>query len=335
MQLSEKQRQILRLIQLRADLPIDRIAARVRLHRHSVARFIQRLVNAGVLRKSVAINLAPIGLTRYNLLFARSPRCPTNREQLVRDLSADPNIIYVGEIAGDFEYEVTFASRSAAELPLLMDRVSAKFKNGFFEKSLVTVLEKHLFGTKALVTDIPVPPLSLRTLCNHCEIDKTDHRLLHILANHNGPSQREIARLLGLPSSTVAYRINNLKERGIILGHYYILNGIPLKLLRFKILVYCRGAHSASQAKLYEFAKKHKNIDTLMVCVGAYDYELTVQVTDYLEVVTLGEQLRSHFKDELIRTKTFSCFENHKFSDYPFRDYATLTPSVADSSRAA
>jgi DNA-binding Lrp family transcriptional regulator len=325
MKLNRNQRKILRLVQLQAEFTIEEIAHRVKMQRQSVARNLNSLVSDGVLRKAVFVNLAPLGFTRYNLLFTTSARIPTDRKRLVRELAKDQNVIFVGEISGDWEFEVTFAARSAAELPLLMDRVADRIEDGFFEKSLAVVLEKHLFGTKILDPSVSVPPLSLKSLCEKVEIDEIDHKLLYLLANQGAISQREIARQLRIPASTVNYRINHLKEQGLILGQYYILFGNPLGLVRFKILIYTRGKSGPLREALYDFSKDHKNIDILMVCVGAYDYELSIQTNEYSEVVTLGEELRAKFRDEIVRIKILTIFDNHKFSDYPFKTYQALT----------
>ena len=70
MRLTDSERKILRYAQLRAGLSMVELAKLSGFPEHTVRRCLHKLYEQGIIRPTALIDLFPLGVSRYNLLFS-------------------------------------------------------------------------------------------------------------------------------------------------------------------------------------------------------------------------------------------------------------------------
>ncbi len=117
-----------------------------------------------------------------------------------------------------------------------------------------------------------------------------------------GKTAKEISGELGIPLSTVYYRIRKLKERGILKEKYEIdWKKLGYDVTAF-VLIETRGLSISDQRKLIEKIKKMKGVVDAKIISGKYDIILQVISKDIGEFTRKLDKIKK-FK-EVIRTET-------------------------------
>ena len=320
--LSEKQRKILRCIQLDADLPISRVAAITGCRSQTVQRCIRGFEACGAIRRTAAINLSTLGFASYNLLFSVSADSGSMRKSLIEELINHQNVGYVAEVGGGYQYEVSFAVRSITQLSAFLDFISVQSGNGLINRKLVVTTGRALFGTKSLGNlNNSRKSLVVNIDNDIVEFDERDHALLYVLANGSQRSRTAIARQVGMPLSTLNYRISALEQNQVIGGYYYEFRNEEFGSMKFKLLVFARQLKPDVRAAFFDFCSNHPNIDAMISCVGGHDYELVVQANSYKQLADLVNETQTRFGVNLSGLDVLPVIAVHKFTEYPFRCY--------------
>ena len=150
------------------------------------------------------------------------------------------------------------------------------------------------------------------------EIDHVDHLLLSALTADDSVSGHQLARLPGLPQSTVDYRLKKLKSAGIIVGSYYALRGERLGITSYLCLVSTKGISAAFRQKAFAFCAQHPEIVLMIESVGSWDFEFSIDAFSAEDAMRTSEQLLDHFGRDIHWLKMIPLFSYPKVHKYPF-----------------
>lgn len=150
------------------------------------------------------------------------------------------------------------------------------------------------------------------------KVDGTDHQILSLLANTSYESMRRVAQLVGIPSTTLAYRINRLERAGVISGYYYLCDVKPVSHMPTILLMRTRLLDEERRVVLRQFCKKHPQIAYLDIMIGQWGARALMRAESHQQVLDVVYELTSKFSPyiESIRVMPQLCF--HRFSTYPF-----------------
>ena len=116
---------------------------------------------------------------------------------------------------------------------------------------------------------------------DHVKLDDIDKRILELLQEDAGYTNKEIAAQLDLTITPVYERIKKLKRKGIIKKTVTIIDA---KKAGKNILAFCNvSLKEHTQAYINEFQNKIVQLEEVQACyhiAGQYDYLLTVYATD-------------------------------------------------------
>ena len=108
---------ILRLLQEDASMPVTEIAAQVNLSQTPTWRRIQKLEQAGVIERQVAL-LDPVAIGRDITVFVdveTADHSPAWLERFAATVSAMPQVMEVYRMAGEIDYSLRIAVGSMAD----------------------------------------------------------------------------------------------------------------------------------------------------------------------------------------------------------------------------
>ncbi|ASJ17006.1 transcriptional regulator [Thermococcus chitonophagus] len=106
-------------------------------------------------------------------------------------------------------------------------------------------------------------------------LDELDRRILHLLQEDGRMSYSEVARILGIPESTVRARVKRLVEKGIIRKFAALIN--PFKAGYSIVAVIAVDVEPSKVREVAEKLAKFDEVDVLGIATGAHD--IFMQVT--------------------------------------------------------
>ena len=113
------------------------------------------------------------------------------------------------------------------------------------------------------------------------QLDRTDHRILHMLQQNAKLTIKEISGELGMTTTPVYERIKRMEEDGYIRGYIALLDRNKLGL---KMVVFCSvRLQQQSQDSFQKFEEEIKELNEVIKCyhiAGDFDYLLHVIIAD-------------------------------------------------------
>lgn len=319
MKLTSAQAKIIVAAQLNADMPLGKLRSRVGAQEHTIRYTLDRARSKGVIERRYFINLFKLGYLQHEVFFALSSDQPGVREALLTQLQASDNVSWIGRLGGDYQYGINVCSRDVTQIVTFFDTLSAKYGRTIIEKNLSLRVGLTYFGNRYLAPNVqPACPLRYQSGTEVVTIDKTDHSLLAELTSHGDSSGHELARKLGIPQSTVDYRLKRLKSSGVIVGSYYAFRGERIGILSFLCLIATRGIGSTFREKALAFCADHPEIVVCIESIGSWDFEFVIDARSAEDAMRTSEQILDHFGRDTNWIKVIPLFGYPKVHEYPF-----------------
>ena len=118
--------------------------------------------------------------------------------------------------------------RDAHDAKSVLDELANSHGNVISDKALLARLSLALFSPKYLGRGQDLKSsICWRPGGGSVILDDADHKVLWGLMNHSYSSLRDLARQLDVPASTLAWKVKDLKQKGVIVSFIYIINTIP------------------------------------------------------------------------------------------------------------
>jgi DNA-binding Lrp family transcriptional regulator len=177
----------------------------------------------------------------------------------------------------------------------------------------VTVYPRRYLSPKRF----SVKPLQSKFTKDQVELDDLDYKILLQAAQPGEVSNRQLAQKLAIPASTVDLRIRKLTERGVITGQFLAIDCTKYGYQPFKLLVYGKGINPDLSAELQKFCDRHPNVVYLIECLGNWDYEIGVEVSQTEEVTRIMQEIFEEFGAQVNTIKLLTKFRDIKFRWFP------------------
>jgi DNA-binding Lrp family transcriptional regulator len=317
MRLLDREKDFLTVAGLAADRSMVDLAKTLHTPIHQLHYVVNKLREARIIRKVWVIDTFRLGLTRYNVFFSLSAVQRKKREALVKMLTQSSRTVFLAEIGGDFDFELSLVARSPAEVRQFFEFLGEKFGELFYSKlisirhAMAHFPRKYLSKRKSLCSQISIG----NTVETH-EVDEFDTAILQVMADQPDFSKREIAHHLGRPETSVDLRIKKLFEAKIIKGAIWSTNAKHYEAQTFKLLIHTRGLSPQRGDALKTFACNHPHITAYIEGFGHWDIECVAEVQDYSQLSALKEDIFASFGDSINDVKLINRFTVHKYRSF-------------------
>jgi DNA-binding Lrp family transcriptional regulator len=238
------------------------------------------------------------------------------------------------DLGGEYDFFVSLVARSVAEVAQFNQSLSASFGYPFSKKEVALTVRHAVFGEKVLAKDPSHYTEAFYEVGGESfAVDVIDQKLLAALDAGGKSSPRELSRTLGLPYSTIGYRLGRLESTGVILGSLHEVRGSLIGLTNYILLVGMKALSEERHRQFYTFAKLHPNIPHLSYEFGNWDYMLGVAVERPEQLNDVVEQIRREFAEFVGVIKSFTMFRARKVRDFPF-DYTNIINRLKTPAKA-
>ena len=320
MRLSDRDKRILFFAQFHQDETLESLRKPSGAQIHSIRYCLGQMREKGLIEQRRFIDFCKLGYTPYALYFSLSGQSGAEVRDILSTLCNSSSVSWVGELGGDYQFGLCFNAKSSLDVLAFIDGITQAHGQIFSAKALATRLELKFFGNKYLLpAEKQRWELGYQISKDPQEVDELDSQILQVFGNESSCSHRGIAQTLGIPASTVDFRVKRLKERGILGGSYLQVNAQMLGMQSFLLLVAVKGNTKEIREAFFEFCKMHPNIVVLIHALGPWDFELAVDVNSARDIVAITQQVREQLGTSVDFVKTLPLFRYAKVSEYPFK----------------
>jgi DNA-binding Lrp family transcriptional regulator len=310
MKLSERQERVLNTVRGRAAMSIPSLALRLGL-KDSVLRYeINQLRGMGVLAgRKALINVRALGFSDYLIYIGISYSSNEAKQAFYLTIDEHPAVRWFSEIGGRFQLCLSVQVRGSHEVLGVMERLQNVSGVAITGKA---ISERVSFSyvpwdrcdlAEILTAKFSRPPESRSLL--------KDRTLVGVLALHKGvnvPSNRDIARILGLSPGTVDRQIQRLQQLNIIYGYSWLVNYGASNLTKYKLLVTSKDYSASFRDDLLHFCASTAGTTHLAECVGSWDYEISIEVNSLKGISDYTAQVYQKFGSRISNIESVPVF---------------------------
>lgn len=325
MKLLDIETEILAAVTLQADATVAEIARELGVRPHRCRHALDRMLERGIVSRRVVVNPARLGYRVFGLWFSLSPRIAKDGSKLISFLESSPHVSYLGEFSGDHEWRIDILARSLTEADETIGQISRMREEVFSERRLAETISVFDFPLKtasrrrraitprqtSIFVDLEQPEVSLK---------ETDLMILRELTIDGNQSQANLARKLKMPVSTLGFRINQLREKQVIVG-YHLLPGVETLQgyeLSFRVhRIRLRQVGTRARAQLCEFCTKDPDVHGLTHCVGDIDAEICSAGASLSDERAFDGRLKGSLGDLISSISVLRVVSHRKVNGYP------------------
>lgn len=139
------------------------------------------------------------------------------------------------------------------------------------------------------------------------KIDLKDKKILYELDLNSRQSLSQIGKKVGLPKNVVAYRINKLRQSGIIKNFYTVVDAYKLGYISFRIYLTYQYMTPEQEKEIIEYFVKDKLNWWTISAEGRFDLAVIVWVKNVNDFYRFWENTLRKFRD-FIQDVNFSVY---------------------------
>lgn len=317
LRLSQREKDILAYLELDTGTPIADIARKLRCRTHTVQYLLNKMRQRQIFKPVTYVDIHKLGL-RYCGVFLSLRGSSVQLRRFIAKASRHTKLGWFAEVTGAFQFGLALATTTPKEADSEIQ--------GLISDSGLHVAKKATSFRLELV-DLPRGYLSAKLDkrsyismsdgVDTVSISDLDRRILQAFDQHPWESHRGVARILGVPQSSLELRINRMKQLGVIKGSTVELDLGSMGRECRKLLIYTRDRSERFSRELLEWATLHPLVSHFICCFGEWDYEMNAEVLDSAELNNLCQELYHKFPDNIVSVEPLSIVRVHRFTRTP------------------
>lgn len=279
--LIDQQASVLVAARLDADLSYPELAKRSGLSLAAAKHALTKLAESGAIKKAMLINSFRLGLTSYDLYCALGVSGTEEREKFLFLAQQSELVSYLLETAGPYQFIMVLNAQSPKEVDQFLQEIGRHFGAALVSSDLLIALRVAIFPPKFLSNKKSSKAvLAVESEGELEELDPVDQRILRAVSQNPMESLRTLGERLKLPHSTVGHRLSRLRERGVIVGSFWVMSALSLGLTEFRVLVSLRGLRAEIREGVFTFCRDHPQVTYLIEYLGEWQFAVGVLVPD-------------------------------------------------------
>lgn len=312
--LTDKDRDVLSLIQSMASLSVAEIGKSLSMRSHVVRRSIEQLRNAQAIVPYVPINTASLGLSEYHVFLSGIGYYSPSMKGVVKKVLEHDFVPFASEHAGQLQFSIW--AKNPNDLGNLLDGILEDVPVGV-SKTVILRRFYHSFSAGSLNPRV-TPEYALGLFGDVVSIDEVDHKILRTICASNSVSGADVGRTIGVPASTIEYRLRRMQREGLILEQRYCVNQEKFGLQRFYVRLKVRSPMDVRE-RLMQLACKMPEIASVAEVIGAWDFELCIVMPSAFQTNEVLARIAGAIGKEYVEMDAYPHVNYLKIVNYPFK----------------
>ncbi len=317
MKIDIKDKKILSLLGHDSRVPITNLSKKVALSRDAISYRMKQYEKNGLIQGyKTIVDLSKFGYANHHLFIKLNSPSKENEGKIIESLKKNPFVRAVINFGGNFDLEVALVAKDALQLEEIISNITNSCKNSIMDYEILTITKNYASKTFPNSFDKMGIVLDKKNI-NSKKLDKKDVEILKIIGENARESLSEIAGKLKISADSVAYRLKNMKQSGVIMKFVPALNYASLGYSLYSLLLNISSLDSNKEKILRNFLSNDNNILWAVKTIGRYNLISYVLVKNVQELQETSTQLKSLFPGQINHYEMLVAYEEHKYVYFP------------------
>ncbi|MBU1135234.1 MAG: Lrp/AsnC family transcriptional regulator [Nanoarchaeota archaeon] len=314
-----KDRKILYELDGNSRQSFHKIAKKVGLSKDSVIYRVKRLQREGIIKQfHTLINVGKLGTISFRLYLKLQNTTPEKEQEIIEFLKEQRVVNWLVSIDGEYNLGIWALTKSIKKMNDLWKELLEKYMD-YIDKRWLTIFTKVSYFPRAylLEKEKNLDEYTFVTEQDEIKLDKTDLKILKLIAPNSRISVLEIAKQLNITPKTASSRIKQLEKKKVIVGYRTMFDLEKLGYQYFKVHFNLHNLTTEKEKQLRAFIKHHPNIIYDNEVLGGDDIEIEVQVKTLIDLRNLLSEIKEQFAGIIKDYKYIMFYKEHKYLFFP------------------
>lgn len=299
--------------------PLSKIAKATKLSRDQVEYRINKYLEQGLIRKFVPIfDGGKLGYSILAVLFLKFEK-PKMAEEFSKNLNKSKNCVSYGKVFGKYDLFLNCVFKDEKELNEFISKLFENENHFITDYVLIKPQFAELYPLKFFKHPNKEDYLISLEPGKEAKLDKTDLKILKLLAEDGRMRLIDIATKAGISSERALYRLKRLKSEKVLLGNRIQFDMSVLGYFFTLIFINFRNFSEKNKEKIKSFVKTSKHTNSLIFNLHKPNCMIQLFHKEEAEIREHIEKIKELFKDDSIEISALQIGEDEEeFRPLPF-----------------
>jgi DNA-binding Lrp family transcriptional regulator len=316
--LRETEVAVLDVVQMRENATAPEIAREVGITSSKARRIVDSLLQRGILHRHIHIDVYRLGYYEVDLLVKFKNNSAEFAEKFIQFCVNNDKVSFLSEAGGTKDLRIGLVVRSPQEVHEFVEAACERFNHPFAEKLILPIMQLFIFGAPKGRGDWESRTIRFGFTNDIYTPSPLDLEILKRLSREPNLSAHALAQKIGVPSSTLSYRIQRLEDRGVIAGYRHLLDPHGKVIEHFHALVSLGGVSSAAREAVHTWCVAHPNVPLYGEVHGDADFFVCITVNRSIGAIQVSRSLHQILEPFNPRIELYPSPTLRKLVKYPF-----------------
>ena len=262
------------------------------------------------------IDLSKLGYFTFRIYIKFQDTHKEIETEIIKFLKKKKEVWWIGKLAGRVDFVFTFWTKSHKKFYEFWMEFLKKYRKYIHHEQISTFIE-YIHYRRAYLLELDHDETKTEVVGGGelVKYDKTDLKILSIIAKDARIPLLEIAKKCKLTPMAVRYRIKNLKKKGVIQGYRSLIDFTKLGYEYYKVDMCLENISKMKQ--LEAFCHLHPNIVYIDRTIGAGDIEFDFEVKNLAHFMQIMDEIKEKFKGTIRNFEYFPVLKIYKTLYFP------------------
>ena len=320
LKLDVKDRKILYELDKNSRQPYSSLAKKAGLSQEAVRYRVNRLVENKVISKFfTVVNISMLGLTFYKILLKFHNINERKKEEIINYLIKQDFVVWIADTDGSYDLSFVMEAGNLLKAKEFLSDFYQNYSSQIHARAFSVNLTGEYLTRDYLIDKKRVQEAqpSYSSESQKLELDKTNLKIISLLAENSRISAVEIANKLGISADSVLQRIKKLEKLNVLTRYNIVLNHEALNQVHYKVFIYLNNISKQKENSLYSYCRAIPQIVYIINTFGEWDMEIDLEVGNIREFRKVMMEITSRFSD-IIKDYTYLViYKVRKYNLYP------------------
>ena len=275
------------------------ISKEIDLGREIVNYRIKRLIKENLIVKFVPkVNEKALNYQEYIIFLKLNLEDEMSKDKFIKENIGNKYLVWTVKSSKGWDLIVRLYASSVNEFKLKLSEILEKFSDvlanyyTFISSEELKESEKEIIAKKVFDEDFSNDDFKILKNKEIISIDEKDKEILAILETDARIQYKEIADMVNVSSDTVKYRIDKMKEVGVIENISPIINLNKLGFNQYAGILKFRFLDKETEKKIDNFIIKNKIIVRAIKSLNSHEYFVSMLFDNDNDVTEFEEKIR-------------------------------------------
>jgi DNA-binding Lrp family transcriptional regulator len=290
------------------------ISSEIDLGKEIINYRIKKLVKENLIVKfAPKINKEILGYTEYVIFLKLKIEDNISKEKFIKEQIGNKYLIWNIKSKEGWDIIIRLYCENANEFKIKLKEILENFQNTIAKYYTIMSIdeikenEKQMLIDNFFKNDLVKPDFKkIKEEKDFVEIDKKDKQILNLLENDGRESYSKIAKDLGISSDTIKYRIEKMKEKGLIENFNPIINFSKLGFFTYACIIKFNFLEEKEKELFENFLKEKVEVIKAIKSLNIEEYFLNLVFKNKIDKSNFEKEVKNLLEFQINKIEFFN-----------------------------